>query len=122
MAAELADAFSFLREQIHAAFGNGTYAWFPAIARGTTYTVQVECTPAPVTARTVSALGLVSMPDDGIVLHLKKEDCPYPPRPGHLFIIGATATGNKYVVINATGAEGLHSHYRVVAALHQKAA
>lgn len=112
-------AFDFLHAQNKTSFTSGQSMWMPATRSGTTYTVEVACVPAPLTARAATAAGLVTTPNDGIAIHATAADFPFTPRPDDLFILGATAgTGTKYRILTATGATGVHGHYRIVAERH----
>lgn len=121
MPAAVADAFTFLRTQIHAAFGTGEKAWFQttAVIGAGAYSVGVTATFAPVTARAAADFGQVTVPTDSQTVLLLKSECPFEPRAGNIFIRGVTATGRKYKITAVTGADGLHSHYRVLAERHQ---
>lgn len=118
------DPFAFLHEQTKAFFGTGVKMWLPATrpagTSAVTYTVGVECVVGPITAKAAQVAGLVSMPADGLTIQATRADFPFEPRQDDLCKLGVTATGaRKYRILAATGAEGLHSHYRILAQREQ---
>lgn len=122
--APTASAFAFLHAQIKAAFGTGRKAWFPATRpdpRATTapqYTVGVSCAIGPITARAVEDSGLASIPTDGVTIQATRDEFPFEPRANDVFILGADATGRKYIILSVMGSEDVHSHYRIIAQRH----
>ena len=95
MASAVSDAFTFLHSQLKAAFGTGKKAWFKATRAASTYTVGAECVESPMTAKAISDMGFVAMPDDAIVLHVTASEMPYEPRPDDLFILGTSASSGR---------------------------
>lgn len=119
MAAIAASPFSYLHNALKSFYGTGVKIWLPATRNGTTYTVGVACVAAPLTARAAEDMGLLTMPQDGVVIHVTREGMPFEPRADDLFLLGVTASGRKYRIMTATGAEGMHDHYRITAERHQ---
>lgn len=80
-----------------AAFGEttlrpgGTYAWFPAAAGGTTYTVPLPGTVAPARRRGVVVQGLSSIETGEIAVHCLLADLPFTPVPHTTIFIVAPA-------------------------------
>lgn len=108
-------AFAFLHTKTVESFGTTSRVWFPATRKGTSYTVEVTCAAGPVGAKAAALIGALSIPADALIIHATAADLPFEPRPGDVFLYGATAaTGKKYEVVTATKAEGNHAHYRIV--------
>ena len=118
---EVSTALSYLHTVTLAAFGAPTSKlWFPATAGhhkdAASYTEEIPAALAPLTAKAAAGFGLMSMPDDAVVLQATRSAFPFEPRPNQAFILGETAaTGRRYVITTVTGSTGLHAHYRILA-------
>lgn len=109
-------AFAFLHKRNKRDFGTTFKVWWPTVAKGTAYTVEIACAAGAVATKGAALLGFVTSPMDGIVIHATAADFPFEPRPNQEFIYGATAaTGKKYRILTAAKAEGNHAHYRITA-------
>lgn len=123
-----ANAFGFLREQVHRTFHADTFLWLPEARGGTDYTVAVPCVAGMQRGASQALVGLLTIPTDGVVFDVEAALLPFEPRPEDHLMYGVGVrnpdTGDweqdadrpavKFKITGASKAE-YHSHWRLTA-------
>jgi hypothetical protein len=124
--------FGFLHTQTSRTFGEGSFLFFPAERRGTSYTVVLPCTAAANRGRANAAAGLLTMPSDTRTFHIAAEGLPFEPRPEDIIQYGPAVRDpanpgqymadpdnppRKYRITSADKAT-FHEHWRIEAEVH----
>ena len=124
--------FGFLHKQTARTFGEGSYLFFPATRRGTTYSIVLPCTAAANRGRANAAAGLLTMPSDTRTFHIAAAGLPFEPRPEDIIQYGTAIRDpdhpgqymadpanppRKYRITTADKAT-FHQHWRLEAEIH----
>ena len=120
--------FGFLHREMQRYFGSPTdklwWAATEAAARAGQYTIGIPLAAAPLRKDERPVMGSLTVPVDGLVIHVSAEDFPdgFPPRAEITCLVGPAAdeTGlapspacKRYKVGNASHSADYHTHWRL---------